>query len=93
MLSNLDPHSASPRPGGLRRAAGKHQRRVRRPGHRGRQRRRLHQGGLADRRHPAARAGIQPGDLIVQIDGKPTKGQSMTEAVDSMRGKAGSRSP
>ena len=26
----------------------------------------------------------------MQIDGKPTKGQSMTEAVDSMRGKAGS---
>ncbi|WP_371364091.1 S41 family peptidase [Pseudomonas sp. QL9] len=39
---------------------------------------------------PAAAAGIQPGDLIVQIDGKPTKGQSMNEAVDSMRGKAGS---
>ncbi|NMZ60725.1 S41 family peptidase [Pseudomonas nitroreducens] len=39
---------------------------------------------------PAANAGIQPGDLIVKIDGKPTKGQSMNEAVDSMRGKAGS---
>ncbi|MBB4863025.1 carboxyl-terminal processing protease [Pseudomonas nitritireducens] len=39
---------------------------------------------------PAASAGIQPGDLIVKIDGKPTKGQSMNEAVDSMRGKAGS---
>ncbi|MDN6856419.1 S41 family peptidase [Pseudomonas sp. CAN2814] len=38
---------------------------------------------------PAASAGIQPGDLIVKIDGKPTKGQSMNEAVDSMRGKAG----
>ncbi|MDF5969196.1 S41 family peptidase [Pseudomonas aeruginosa] len=90
MLQQPRPALRLPRPGGLRRAAGKHQRRVRRPGHRGRQRRRLHQGGLADRRHPAARAGIQPGDLIVQIDGKPTKGQSMTEAVDSMRGKAGS---
>ncbi|SDI38018.1 carboxyl-terminal processing protease [Pseudomonas panipatensis] len=39
---------------------------------------------------PAANAGIQPGDLIVQIDGKPTKGQSMNAAVDSMRGKPGS---
>ncbi|AGI26473.1 carboxyl-terminal protease [Pseudomonas sp. ATCC 13867] len=39
---------------------------------------------------PAANAGIQPGDLIVKIDGKPTKGQSMNEAVDSMRGKPGS---
>lgn len=39
---------------------------------------------------PAANAGIQPGDLIIKIDGKPTKGQSMNEAVDSMRGKAGS---
>ena len=39
---------------------------------------------------PAANAGIQPGDLIVKIDGKPTKGQSMNEAVERMRGKAGS---
>lgn len=40
---------------------------------------------------PASRAGIQPGDLIVKIDGQPTKGLSMMEAVDKMRGKAGSK--
>ena len=40
---------------------------------------------------PASRAGIQPGDLIVEIDGQPTKGLSMMEAVDKMRGKAGSK--
>lgn len=40
---------------------------------------------------PASQAGIQPGDLIVKIDGKPTKGLSMMEAVDKMRGKAGSK--
>ncbi|TBU87433.1 S41 family peptidase [Phytopseudomonas dryadis] len=40
---------------------------------------------------PASRAGIQPGDLIVKIDGKPTKGLSMMEAVEKMRGKAGSK--
>jgi carboxyl-terminal processing protease len=39
---------------------------------------------------PAAAAGIQPGDLIVKIDGQPTKGLSLMEAVDKMRGKAGS---
>ena len=40
---------------------------------------------------PASKAGIQPGDLIVKIDGQPTKGLSMMEAVDKMRGKAGSK--
>ncbi|MDX1722229.1 MAG: S41 family peptidase [Pseudomonas sp.] len=40
---------------------------------------------------PASKAGIQPGDLIVKIDGQPTKGLSMLEAVDMMRGEAGSK--
>ncbi|WP_212630886.1 S41 family peptidase [Pseudomonas sp. KB-10] len=40
---------------------------------------------------PASKAGIQPGDLIVKIDGQPTKGLSMMEAVEKMRGKAGSK--
>jgi carboxyl-terminal processing protease len=40
---------------------------------------------------PASTAGIQPGDLIVKIDGQPTKGLSMLEAVDKMRGDAGSK--
>jgi carboxyl-terminal processing protease len=40
---------------------------------------------------PASEAGIQPGDLIVKIDGQLTKGLSMMEAVEKMRGKAGSK--
>ncbi len=39
---------------------------------------------------PASAAGIQPGDLIVKIDGQPTKGLSLMEAGEKMRGKAGS---
>ncbi|MEG4316954.1 S41 family peptidase [Pseudomonas sp. FIP_A4] len=39
---------------------------------------------------PASRAGIEAGDLIVKIDGKPTKGLSMMDAVAQMRGKPGS---
>ncbi|MGE8332581.1 MAG: S41 family peptidase, partial [Pseudomonas putida] len=34
---------------------------------------------------PASRAGVQAGDLIVKINGAPTRGQTMTEAVDKMR--------
>lgn len=35
---------------------------------------------------PAAHAGIQPGDFIVAIDGKPVLGLSLNEAVEKMRG-------
>jgi len=38
---------------------------------------------------PAAKAGIQAGDLIVKVDGKPVHGMNLTDAVDKMRGKAG----
>ncbi len=35
---------------------------------------------------PAARAGVQPGDLIIAIDGEPAVGLELSEAVDKMRG-------
>src|SRR5690606_13303415 len=35
---------------------------------------------------PAARAGILPNDLIVEIDGQPVQGMTQDEAVDKMRG-------
>jgi carboxyl-terminal processing protease len=38
---------------------------------------------------PASRAGVQPKDVIVAIDGKPTKGMSTEDAVKLIRGKAG----
>lgn len=38
---------------------------------------------------PAYKAGIQAGDKIVEIEGKPTKGISLAEAVAKMRGKRG----
>ena len=35
---------------------------------------------------PAYRAGLQPGDLIIQIDDKPVEGMTLMEAVELMRG-------
>lgn len=40
---------------------------------------------------PAAKAGIQPGDLIVKIDETPTRGLALGEAVQKMRGEPGSK--
>ena len=38
---------------------------------------------------PASRAGVQPRDVIVAIDGKSTKGMTTEDAVKLIRGKAG----
>lgn len=38
---------------------------------------------------PAAKAGIQAGDLVVRLDGTPVKGLSLGEAVSFMRGEPG----
>lgn len=38
---------------------------------------------------PAAMAGVQAGDYIVELDGEPVMGLSLSEAVDKMRGKVG----
>jgi carboxyl-terminal processing protease len=40
---------------------------------------------------PGDRAGIQPGDEIVMVDGAATKDLTMLEAVDKMRGPKGSK--
>tara|TARA_B110000263_G_scaffold181102_1_gene158643 strand:+ start:699 stop:1961 length:1263 start_codon:yes stop_codon:yes gene_type:complete len=39
---------------------------------------------------PAARAGLETGDLITHLDGKPVLGINLAEAVDKMRGRVGS---
>ncbi len=40
---------------------------------------------------PAAKAGIQAGDLIIKIDETPVNGMSLTDAVKRMRGEPGSK--
>jgi len=40
---------------------------------------------------PAAKAGIQPGDLIIRLDDTPVKGMSLNDAVNKMRGKEGTK--
>jgi carboxyl-terminal processing protease len=40
---------------------------------------------------PAAKAGIEPGDLIVQIDGRPTDGMPLDDVVSRLRGAIGSK--
>lgn len=40
---------------------------------------------------PAAKAGVQAGDLIVKLDEKPVKGMNLNDAVDMMRGPKGSK--
>ncbi|MEQ8194531.1 MAG: S41 family peptidase, partial [Rhodospirillales bacterium] len=38
---------------------------------------------------PAHKAGMEPGDLITHLDGKPVMGLTLSEAVEKMRGKVG----
>ncbi len=38
---------------------------------------------------PAQRAGVRAGDLIIRLDGKPTRDMSLSEAVSLMRGEPG----
>lgn len=40
---------------------------------------------------PAAKAGIKAGDYIIKIDGKSVQGMSLSDAINLMRGKAGSK--
>jgi carboxyl-terminal processing protease len=39
---------------------------------------------------PASRAGIQPGDILVELNGKLTQGKSIEEVADGLRGRSGS---
>jgi len=39
---------------------------------------------------PAQKAGIESGDIILELDGKPVKGMSLNESIELMRGPEGS---
>jgi carboxyl-terminal processing protease len=40
---------------------------------------------------PAQRAGVKAGDLIIRLDDEPVKGMTLNDAVNTMRGKPGSK--
>jgi len=40
---------------------------------------------------PAAKAGIKPGDFIAAIDGTPIQGMALNDAIERMRGPAGTK--
>ena len=40
---------------------------------------------------PAAKAGLKPGDYIAGIDGSPVQGLALSDAIDKMRGVAGTK--
>ena len=40
---------------------------------------------------PAAKAGLQPEDLIIAVNEEPIRGMSLSDAVDKLRGEVGSR--
>ncbi len=40
---------------------------------------------------PAAKAGLQPNDLIIALDGKSVRGMALADAVERMRGKVGEK--
>lgn len=40
---------------------------------------------------PAHKGGIEAGDLIIKLDGTPVKGMSLNQAVETMRGEAGTK--
>jgi len=39
---------------------------------------------------PAAKAGIEPGDVILKIDGRPTEGLAFSKIIETLRGTVGS---
>ena len=38
---------------------------------------------------PAARAGLRTGDRLLRVDGEPTQGMSVVDALQRLRGEAG----